>query len=180
MREPVIVRVLLEQGHGVARGEVEDHDVVALHMPQAFDPLVAPMRPVEVGLAVEEWHRVLHQREGEGRVGYTRPIAQFADEKVVAHEERFLERGRGDLVVLKHEQIDEIHGDERKEDVVHPFQRLAYVLVFRAFPCAPGDKPGEEYVRQNEQPEQQPEVFHPNAKQDVQRGPDAEADPLSS
>ncbi len=90
--EPIeIGSLIIDIRHnGVARGVVEDNDVVQLDRPKTFDAAVFPLGLLDVGLAVQHRNRVLRQGQGKGSVGDTRSVAQLTDEEVVAREERFL------------------------------------------------------------------------------------------
>ena len=59
---PVEVAVLLRKRHGVARGIVENHDVVELHFTEALDTLIVPRRFLDVRLAAQHGERIRHQR----------------------------------------------------------------------------------------------------------------------
>ena len=67
----VVVGVGHLQGHGVAGGEIEHHDVHALDIAQTFQAVVLELRLVDIGLAVKEGQRVLCQREVQRRLRHT-------------------------------------------------------------------------------------------------------------
>ena len=78
---------LVVEGHGVAGGEVEYHDVVQLHFTKTGHTLVFPLRPFDVRFASEYGQRVLCQRHGQGRVGHARSVAHLAHVQEVAHQQ---------------------------------------------------------------------------------------------
>ena len=127
------------------------------------------MRPIQVGFAVQDREGVLHQRKGERRVGYPRSIAQLADEQMVAHQQRFLQRRAGDLVVLEDEQIDEIDRYQGEQDVIDPFQYRTQERILDLFPGSPVNLLCQKQIDPYDNTDQQPPILHPEAEQDIEQ-----------
>ena len=96
------------------------HDVVELHMPEAFHAAVVPVGPLYVASGVDDGQRVLRQRHGERRLRNARTVAEFRYKQVVAREQTLLQRRRGNDVVLEEEEVDEVHGDQGEHQGVDP------------------------------------------------------------
>ena len=75
--QAVVVLVLLVEGHGVASGIVEHHDVVELHVAKSLHTTVVPMRVVEIALAVEYGQCVLRERHVKRCLRNARPVRQL-------------------------------------------------------------------------------------------------------
>ena len=77
---------------GVTGREVEDDNIIQLHLSQALHTAVVPVRPGNIALRVDDGKCVLRQRHGQGRFRYAGPIAYLRHEEVIAREERLLKR----------------------------------------------------------------------------------------
>ena len=91
--EGVVVGVLHFQRHSVAGREIEHHNIVTLHIPEAFQALIIPLRIVDIRLAVDIRDCVLCKREMDWSVWHTRAVNHLVHPQIVAHKQRFLERG---------------------------------------------------------------------------------------
>ena len=78
--------------YGIARREVEHHDVVKLHFAQSLHTLIIPCRPFEVRLGVDYRQSMLGKRHVERSLWNTRAIASLAHEQVIAHQQRLFQR----------------------------------------------------------------------------------------
>ena len=77
---------------GVTGREVEDDNIIQLHLSQALHTAVVPVRPGNIALRVDDGKCVLRQRHGQRRFRYAGPIAYLRHEEVIAREERLLKR----------------------------------------------------------------------------------------
>ena len=106
--------------HGVASRIVEHNDVVELHLAQSLGTLVAPLRPLDVRVTVDNGQRVLRQRQRERSLRLARSVAHLRHKEVVAYEQRLLKRRRRDDVVLEEVDVDEVNGYEGEHKGVDP------------------------------------------------------------
>lgn len=166
--QAVEVGLLEVGGHGVARGEVEHHDVVQLHPSEARHALVLPLRPLDVRLAVEDGQCVLGQRHGERRVGHARSVAHLAHVEEIAHKQRFLQRRRRYLIVLEEVDVDEVNGHQGEHDGVHPAHDAAHGSVLGLPPPAPGYLLGDVDVIDERHDHQSPPAPDPQEEEQVE------------
>ena len=116
----VAAPVLGRGENGVASRVVEHNDVVELHLAQSLSALVAPLRPLDIRVAVDNGQRVLRQRQRERGLRLARAVAHLRHEEVVAYEQRLLKRRRRDDVVLEEVDIDEVNGYKGEHKGVDP------------------------------------------------------------
>ena len=78
----------------------------------------------------------------------------------------------------KKKDIDEIDGNQCKQDIIHPFQHIAYLRILGTFPGSPRDIPGQKNIDKDNQAQQQPGILHPKREKQVENGCYAEFNPL--
>ena len=171
--------VLRRGAQRVARGVVEHHYVVELNVAEAFYAAVVPVGPLYVRLALNHGQRVLRERHGERRLGYSRAVAHLAHEEVVAGEERLLERRRRYDVVLEEEQVDEIHCHEGEDDGVDPRHHEPHGRL-GVFPPLPAYLLGDVHVVDEGHHYEPPPALHPYQEQQVEGHDHAALDPLAA
>ena len=90
----VVGLILTLQKYGVARREIEYHDVVALDLSQTLQTVIRALNRLRIGLCarLREGHCVMNKRERDWRVGHLRTVCNLAHVEVVAHEQRALHR----------------------------------------------------------------------------------------
>ena len=132
---------------------------------------------LDVGLAVEERQRVLGQREVQRCLWHTGAIGHLVDPQEVTREQRFLQRRRGNLIVLADEQEQEINQHQGIDNGVHPTHDGAHGAFLHALPRAPRQVLSQVDVAKQQQAKQQPGVAHPDGPQHIDQCHSAEAQP---
>ena len=120
----VIRAIALESSaNRVAVREIEHRGVEAVHTTQARITVIGHPYPFEVRLplAVRKRQHVVYQRERQRGDGCTRAVVHLAHHQIVADQERFLHRRRGDFVELKAHTPNQHCGNQRKNYGVSPF-----------------------------------------------------------
>ena len=176
----VIVGVCTLQRHGVTSGEVEDHDVHAFHIAKALQAMIVELRVLNVGLAVEEGQGVLRQREVQRRLRHSGAIYHLVYPQEVTREQRLLERGRWNLIVLTDKQEQEIDQHQCIGDGINPAHECAHRPLLPAFPCTPGDELRQVDVGEQQQAQQEQRVAHPDGPQHIDERHDAKSHPTRS
>ena len=77
-----------------------------------------------------------------------------------------------------YKDIDEIDGNQCKQDIIHPFQHITYLRILGTFPGSPRDIPGQKNIDKDNQAQQQPGILHPKREKQVENGCYAEFNPL--
>jgi len=86
---------------------------------------------------------------------------------MVPDEQGFFHRARGDLEVLKKENVNERYGNDRKDQGIDPFYQLA-VLPFPFFPESPVDLACDIQVEDHDLTQKPPEIIQPDNPKDIQ------------
>ena len=162
-QQVVVHRVLLVLGgDGVAGGEVEHHDVVALDVAQAGQTAVFHLGPRGVAVAADKGHGVVRQGEVDGCDGHARAVDHLVYPQIVAGEQCLFKRRRGYLVVLADEGEHKVHQYQRVDDGVDPRHHRARDGRLRLLPPGEGDVARDVDVEEQRQAQQEPVIVHPH------------------
>ena len=177
--QAIILRLVGNFGENrVACGVVEHHDVVQFDLSESLHAAIVPMRPGNIRFRADERQRVLRERHCQRRLRDARAVTDFRHEEIVAREQRFFQRRRGDDVVLEEELVDEIDGDEGEHECIDPRHQEARG-TFGVFPPLPADFLRDIGIENEWHDEQSPPRFHPVEKQQVEYQNDDEFGPLN-
>ena len=176
----VIVLLRMFRSDGVARRIIEDHNVAELHFAQSLHASVVPMRPFKIAARTSDRHGVLRQRHGERRLRDARSVGEFGNEEIVARQQCFLQRRRRNHEVLEEKLVEEIDGNEGKDDGVDPAHHEADGAVLGVFPPSPVDKFAHVDVVDKRHDEESPPRANPIEEEEVESEHDAELDVTAS
>ena len=176
----VIVLLRMFRSDGVARRIIEYQDVAELHFAQSAHASVVPMRPFKIAARASDRHGVLRQRHGERRLRDARSVGEFGNEEIVARQQCFLQRRRRNHEVLEEKLVEEIDGNEGKDDGVNPAHHEADGAVLGVFPPSPVDKFAHVDVVDERHDEESPPRANPIEEEEVESEHDAELDVTAS
>ena len=72
--------------------EIEYYDVIELYLTKTFHTLIVPCRPFQIRLGIDYRQRMLSQWHVKRCLRHTRAITSLADEQIIAHQQRLLQR----------------------------------------------------------------------------------------